>query len=1550
MDFGLGLVLSFTDNASAGLNNASNSLMNLTTIAEQASNSLGALNDTVALQATAMSANMIGNGLVSMGKKVTGTFLNLVNRVRSTGQEYEDFGITLNAIYKDAGKANTAMKKLMDFSVRSPLEVGEVKDFLITLKSQGIEPFEKLKGSVTGARQETLAWITDLKSFKPEIPVQRFKMAIQNYVGSGEKKMMRTVFDLGDITDIIGHGVGKTASDRMNDIVEMVEKTNLTGLSEKLAVSWTGVASNVDDAFTKLFKTIADNGVFENLKGSFLSLSSVIVNMPEDKLQSFGKTLAEGLNIVVKPLSKFVERVSQGIDKIIDLCDTHPNLVKFGTVLIAVAGAILLLGGVAFKAIGALANFSLVLKMLNTTSGSTFGIIKKGLFSITKTMLPLIAVTGLLYLAWTRDFGGIRTLLGGYVKNVSDSFKTASNMVNGSAMEMHASLDHLNTVKNPWDRYTLSFAKFIGIFKFGIEAMNGYTLSEESWQKANQLGILPVIESILELKYRFENFSAGFKKGWSDISNNVKTFTQGIITSLENTPFDGLITKFKNFLDLFNSSDADRWRSSGEVFAHITAKALGFFAVFKIVGGVTSKLSRLSSVLRGFTGGGLLGRVFGGRNGDRQSNVGGGGILSNPVKVFKTMSSLAIIISGVSLIIAGLGALASLPYFNTFMSKGNTLIPKLFDNIVPLAIGIGVLSLLFKGMEALNVSVGTALKGIANLAIILGGVSLIATALGALNSVPGFSTFITSGAKTMTTIATTLGNMFSFSLIGTIGIISALGVIPIPVVLAGLANFALILGGITGVIEAFGYLSSISGFNEFLASGGQTLSLLFNQLGNILGSAIGGFATGVTDSLPDIANNLSMFGTNLKPFFNSLNGAPLSEIGDFARGIGTFFLELGAQEVLKAIGGEIDLVGIANQLSQFGPLASGFFDAVASYPEQGIANAKLVFEALGGLGSYSFKSGGFLQKITGEVSLASIGEQLSSFAPNGAIFFSEVAGYNEDGINKAPMVFEALSGIGDYDLKSGGFLQKITGEVSLDAIGQQLASFSENGRTFFNAVAGYNEDGILKARQVFESLSYIGNLDFKSGGWLQEIIGETSLDDLGEQLTSFANNSKEFFTTMSGVDVTNGVSVINAISTIGGLTTGGLKRLIKGKINISEVGEQLASFGPNANAFFTSVQDLSATALYNGSRVLEILGDGAYDFRSGGFLSLFTGEVALESIGLQLASFAENSKKFFVVAGELNPKGFDNAVKIFESLESMGSVVDIAVKSKGSLQSFGKELVSFANSLVKFKTTSNKVGNVSGTFNGMSTALTGFSSTLDTVSGNVQKRSNTITSSLSKMATSVSRNLDEIRNKFSNCAFKFPEFKMPHFDVKGNFNFSTVPPTTPTMSVNWYKEGGVFDKPTFIGVGEAGKEAVVPLENNTGWISNLSTQLSSNLSGTGGVGTNAILQSIVQCGTLLANIIQITDSIRTHVGYEDGYDFEPYTTPQLEGGSITSIDNTSNVNTTPTEVDNSVHFSKGSIVINVKELSYAEIDAKIDYIIRKIKRRKEINDHMKYKG
>lgn len=88
----------------------------------------------------------------------------------------------------------------------------------------------------------------------------------------------------------------------------------------------------------------------------------------------------------------------------------------------------------------------------------------------------------------------------------------------------------------------------------------------------------------------------------------------------------------------------------------------------------------------------------------------------------------------------------------------------------------------------------------------------------------------------------------------------------------------------------------------------------------------------------------------------------------------------------------------------------------------------------------------------------------------------------------------------------------------------------------------------------------------------------------------------------------------------------------------------------------------------------------------------------------------------------------------------------------------------------------------------------------------------------------ISEKWDALKSWWQGLSLGAFDFKTPHLEVAweqlaGNSVLSRLLGITaiPHLSVSWYARGGIFDNPSLIGVGEAGAEAVVPLEN-TKWM------------------------------------------------------------------------------------------------------------------------------------
>jgi hypothetical protein len=140
----------------------------------------------------------------------------------------------------------------------------------------------------------------------------------------------------------------------------------------------------------------------------------------------------------------------------------------------------------------------------------------------------------------------------------------------------------------------------------------------------------------------------------------------------------------------------------------------------------------------------------------------------------------------------------------------------------------------------------------------------------------------------------------------------------------------------------------------------------------------------------------------------------------------------------------------------------------------------------------------------------------------------------------------------------------------------------------------------------------------------------------------------------------------------------------------------------------------------------------------------------------------------------------------------------------------------------------------------------GIANRVEAIKSSVAEKFNAIKQ---KILTPIQNAKDKVKEligkirSFFNFNWSLPKLKMPHVKITGEFSIS--PPRVPKFSVDWYARGGVFDKPTLFtsggrlgGLGEAGAEAIVPLENNTEWLDKIADRLSAKFGG----GRNIVLQ------------------------------------------------------------------------------------------------------------
>ena len=615
-------------------------------------------------------------------------------------------------------------------------------------------------------------------------------------------------------------------------------------------------------------------------------------------------------------------------------------------------------------------------------------------------------------------------------------------------------------------------------------------------------GIVKIVPVILGLVAAFKAF-----KGIKSITSIFGKFGSGGAKSGSGGLFSGITETFKTLAKTKTSTILKGMANMAIIIGGFTLLTAAFMAIapqIAQIGGAKTTLEILGLLA-------AVGLVAFGLS-EFAGIVGKIPIMT----VVKGLANMAIMIAGMSALLLVVSAVSLIDFdIKRILCVSAMLV----------ALGVvGTALSLFAAIAGI-IPIVIVLKGLANIGLAVAGMSALFLLIGAVS-------LLKFDYMKMLKIVGIIG------VLGTVGAVLAVfagivGVIPIPIVLAGLANIALVLGGITALIVAFGALSEVKGFTEFIEKGGQVLVQIMNILGEMVGALAGGLIEGLSSCLPTLGENLGTFGENIKPLFSAMSGVDMG-------GVATFFTSLvgllgiaTGNEIVQGIksffggGDESALSKLGTDLCNFATNAQGFFNTVATMNPVGFENAKLMFDSLASMKSLP-KEGGVKGWFNGDINYSSIAAGLGNLSSENVInFFNTVSTLNQQGFDNATSLFDCLAGMKSLP-KNGGVKGWFSGNINYSNIAAGLGALAGDGvKNFFGMVGTFTKTTFDNTKLLFETLAGIKNLPKEGGFWQDlgdKITGKetkSKLAVIADDLSNFGEKTESFFAQINNLKIGN---------------------------------------------------------------------------------------------------------------------------------------------------------------------------------------------------------------------------------------------------------------------------------------------------------------------------------------------------------------------------------------------------------------------------------------------
>lgn len=523
--FGLGILLNAKDNASQSILRVSASLQGLNEMLVESGNMSERQMERVtnAMQNAEKELNQgmllsnLGQQISSLGERMIKPIKDIGMAVIGTGAKFEEWRMTLKALYKDSSLAEDKLNWAVDLAAKTPFEIQNLVQSLIGFKAIGVDA-DKTFANANGEMRTFLEYMGDLGALRPDVGLQGIMMGVRNLLGGDKGRSLRMRMDI-DFQQILGRDWGSNPEQIMKDLVEASDKL-ANGLMKELEGTWNQIISNMKDQTTRFLKAISDNGGFKPFKDIMQSLGETIASIDDETMAKIGTNIGKSLEMIIKPFSVLANLFNKLFLWVSQLLATHPFIAKLIFGLLSVGGAVLMLAGNILVVNGLIkvwkASISLIMPVLTT--------LKFTLMSVMPQLLLFSSLLTILYLSWKHNLGGFKDNAISFYKTIKNAFTESSQISKLSVDEMMVHIRRLSMSDKWFDKLLLALVK-LRVFWVGlVDAWNDYELSDENYQKLKELGLLPLISTLLDLKRISEEVWSGFKKGIAEFWTTTEPF------------------------------------------------------------------------------------------------------------------------------------------------------------------------------------------------------------------------------------------------------------------------------------------------------------------------------------------------------------------------------------------------------------------------------------------------------------------------------------------------------------------------------------------------------------------------------------------------------------------------------------------------------------------------------------------------------------------------------------------------------------------------------------------------------------------------------------------------------------------------------------------------------------------------------------------------------------------------------------------------------------------------------------------------------------------